>query len=319
MQPFKLTLSNDAIITGVHNLPSPSLTTPKHYPLIICLHGASYSAQYFDVNPKHTASIISNALNVPVVAIDRPGYKSSTSFYPIPNDSSYPQEYGKWLHHYILPGLWTEFGQPNGCNSIALHCHSLGATGAVIAAGMHAIESSDSKSYPLAGISMSGVGCQLGGPLFSPPQDPGKPPSPPPDFVTMPPHVKDKLMLGAISEGRADPSIYTLSESLNNPRPAEEPGSIEPFWLPRWREWAAKVKVPVMIGIAGDDGLWKGTKGHLDEFMSGFTGSARVDGSLVLGAPHNLEMSYWAQGWYARCFGFAMECATSFAQYARKS
>jgi len=31
----------------------------------------------------------------------------------------------------------------------------------------------------------------------------------------------------------------------------------------------------------------------------------------VPGAPHAIELSYWGQGWYARCFGFAMECAAN--------
>jgi hypothetical protein len=68
-----------------------------------------------------------------------------------------------------------------------------------------------------------------------------------------------------------------------------------------------------MIGLAERDQLWKGTDEHVKGFASAFSGSPRVDGSVVRGAPHNLEMSYWAQGWYARSFGFAMECAASFA------
>lgn len=60
--------------------------------------------------------------------------------------------------------------------------------------------------------------------------------------------------------------------------------------------------------------MWKGTEEHLRELASAFTKSERVDGTIVEGAPHNMEMSYWARGWYARCFGFALECAASFEQ-----
>jgi hypothetical protein len=38
-----------------------------------------------------------------------------------------------------------------------------------------------------------------------------------------------------------------------------------------------------------------------------------VEGGLIRNAPHCLELSYWSQGWYARCYGWAMECAASFA------
>lgn len=68
-----------------------------------------------------------------------------------------------------------------------------------------------------------------------------------------------------------------------------------------------------MIGIASHDRMWSGTKEHLDDFSDCFTKSVRVDGSVIRGAPHNMEMSYWSKGWYARCFGFAMESAVSLA------
>jgi len=41
-----------------------------------------------------------------------------------------------------------------------------------------------------------------------------------------------------------------------------------------------------------------------------------VEGSLLRGAPHCIELSFWAQGRYARCFGFAMECSASFSAAA---
>ena len=307
MQPFKATLSNSATLTGLHNLPTRTPTTPTHLPLIVGLHGGTYSAQYFDVDANHTASIASNGLGVPIVAINRPGYQDSTSFYPIPHGSSYPQEYGAWLHQYILPALWSEFGEPYGCNSLVLYCHSLGTTGAVIAASLHAEEPDNAKPYPLAGISISGFGTQRAGQPYRPSHGPDVSP---PTSITFPPEVKDSMML---QPGHADPEIYKYTAELNNAMPVEEVVSIESVWLPAWREWAGNVKVPVMVGIAGDDAMWKGTDEHLRDITSAFTGSGRVDGSIVRGAPHNMEMSYWAKGWYARCFGFAMECAVSFA------
>lgn len=341
MQPFKLTLSNDATITGLHNFPptTPSLNQPKYCSLLVCLHGAGYSAQYFDVdNKQHTASSLSNSLGVPVVAIDRPGYQGSTSFYPIPEGSSYVHESGRLLHRFILPTLWREYGRPHSCNSIVLHCHSLGMPGAIVAAGMHAQEQRESgteetdnissPSYPLAGISTSGCGSQIkqGGP---PPQPPPaaavpeeapnkKPPTTAPSRPTTlfrSPSAKDRIMLGPKSANLVSPEIYALNATLDNPRPADEIADIRAVWIPQWRALASQVTVPVMIGLAGEDGLWYGTREHLEELVDGFKrgSSERVDGSLVVGAPHCMEMSHWAPGWYARVFGFAVECAVSFA------
>ncbi|KAH7399718.1 hypothetical protein BKA64DRAFT_670270 [Cadophora sp. MPI-SDFR-AT-0126] len=302
MQPFKLTLSNQAVLTGLQNIPKRSATTPKYLPLVICLHGGTYSAQYFDVDVNHTAAFASNGLEIPVLAINRPGYEDSTSFYPIPEESSYPQEYGSWLHANILPALWAKFGEPNGCNCLVLHCHSLGATGAIIAASKHGKEPQSAKSYPLAGITISGYGTQR--------QEEAHLPVPPPSHIILPPAAKDSMLL---QQGRADPEVYKYTEALNKPMAFEELASMDTVWFPSWRELVAGVRSPVMIGIAGDDGIWEGTKDHLKEFSDAFTGSDRVDGSIVIGAPHNLEMSYWSRGWYARCFGFALECAVAFA------
>lgn len=301
MQSFKITLPNNKLLTGLHSFPSP---IAPNTPLIVALHGGTYTAKYFDVDTAHTASLASIGLGVPFVAIDRPGYAGSTSFFPIPSDSSYPQELGSWLHQYILPALWKEFGEPSGCSCIVLHSHSLGATGAIIAAGLHAEEAN--KAYPLAGISMSGFGSQPTGPPPKPPQDPDAPPA---TTITIPPVFKDAVML---QKGLANPEIYKYTEALNQSMPVEEAADIERAWFPKWKEWAASVEVPVMIGLAGSDLMWKGTEDHLREFSLAFTKSARVDGTVVLGAPHNMEMSHWARGWYARCFGFALECAACF-------
>jgi hypothetical protein len=303
MQSFKITLPNNAVLTGIHNL-LPS-TVPNRTPLIVALHGGTYTAKYFDVDTNHTASIASNGLGVPFVAINRPGYKESTSFYPIPDGSSYPEEFGTWLHQFILPAVWSEFGKPSGCNCIVLHCHSLGTTGAIIAASMHAKETN--KSYPLAGISTSGFGSRIGV-AFSSPHEPGASQSTP---VLFPPEVKDSLML---QEGHADPEIYKHTAGLNHEMPGEEISSVESVWFSKWTVWAEAVEVPIMIGLAGHDLMWKGTEEHLKDYISNFTKSERVDSSIVTGAPHNMELSYWAKGWYARCFGFASECAAGFAQ-----
>lgn len=55
------------------------------------------------------------------------------------------------------------------------------------------------------------------------------------------------------------------------------------------------------------------TEEEVEVCLNAFKKSSRVEGGLVRNAPHCLELSYWSQGWYARCFGWAMECATSFA------
>lgn len=310
MKPFTLPLPNKATLTGLHNLPRPTATTPAHQPLIVAIHGGGYDAQYFDVDETHTIAQLSTALGVPVVAITRPCYGGTTSFYPIPEDSSFFEQTGDWLHAYILPALWTAFGQPHGCSTLVLLCHSLGTPGAVIAAARHAAEeeeAADQTDYPLGGLILSGFGTRLGATVTTAGaagvtvRD---------GHIYREPASRDALLLNG--RGTADAAVYAATERLSRPMPVEERLGLETGWFPRWvGSWGSRVRVPVMLGVAGEDGLWEGTRAHLEEWMAAFSGSARVDGSVVVGAPHCVELSYWGPGWYARCFGFAMECAVS--------
>ena len=307
MEPFTLTLGNGTRLTGLCNIPDPSPKSAKRRPLIVGIHGGSYSASYFDVDAHHTAALTSNALSVPFIAINRPGIAGSTSLYPLPPDSSDPETQAAFLHNHILPALWTTFGPSNGCNSLILLCHSLGTPIAIIAASYLAASHPPGTQppYPLAGIIFSGFGIQLI-PDSGPNPDPNMAP---PEFLDFTAEVKNAIMM---APGTCDPSVYNYHERLNVKFPFREVADIHTVWLPRIRsEWAKDVKVPIMFGIAERDCYWKATRGHVDELRGLFETSPRVEGGVVKGAPHNLEMSYWAQGWYTRCFGFGLECASS--------
>ncbi|ROV90484.1 hypothetical protein VMCG_09816 [Cytospora schulzeri] len=314
MQPFRLVLPNGATLTGLHNLPetsSPVHTTirDRSRPLVITIHGGSYCSNYFDADLKHSASLCSNGLGIPVVSIDRPLYQGSSSFYPSEKGKSYHEALALWLHQYILPTLWSEFGK--GCGSMVLHCHSLATPSAVILAGWVADQQTkgDESGYPLAGLTISGFGSQNTAQIV----EQGKKPSPDPlpEYIDHPVNVKNARM---IPEGTADPGIYEQSHRLHNRMPYAEIGDLKAIWADgKWRDLCGRVKVPVMIGLAEIDALWMGTEGHLKEFAGGFAASAKVDASLVKRAPHCIELSYWAQGWYARSFGWALECAATYS------
>lgn len=106
MQHFKLTLSNNATVTGIHSIPPPSVTSPiRHRPLIITLHGGTYNCHYFDGTPESPASVAGTALRIPLISIVRPCHGVTSSFLPVPEGSDYNHETGSWLHRYIPPAL----------------------------------------------------------------------------------------------------------------------------------------------------------------------------------------------------------------------
>ncbi|KAJ0147870.1 hypothetical protein HZ326_9479 [Fusarium oxysporum f. sp. albedinis] len=303
MEPFKLSLQDGTVLSGISNIPS-SPSTLKHGPLVVGLHGGCYTSHYFDATPEYSARGISEALSVPFVAIDRPDYRDTTPVGSIPEGSSYPEQWGRRLHESILPALWKEYGLANACTCIVLHCHSLGANGAIVTSSLHA--TSSSPAYPLGGIVISGFGSLL--------QDTGghvSQPDPPPSYLNIPVEVKDKTLL---LPGTADETVYAQSERLDHAIPFEELAALRKSWLGEWKEkWGVNVTVPVMIALAERDHYWVATEEHLKDFKEGFPKSERVDLSVVKAAPHNLELSYWGPGWYARSFGFAVECAVSLA------
>jgi len=304
MKPFSLDLPNGATLTGLSNIPEHSPTKPKHRPLMVGLHGGSYSSAYFHVDDHHTAALASNALDVPWVAVDRPGYKGSTGA-TIPDDSSFPETMGELFHKFILPTLWKTFGEPNGCNSIVLHGHSLGSPISVIAAALSAQDAE--AAYPLSGVTFSGFGIHLI-PGAGPPVEGELP-----EFFEFDPAVKDGIM---IPEGTCDPSVYKHAERLNTRFLFREVADIHAAWLPRPEAWIPRVKVPILFALAERDSYWQPDDAHVKALIDSFSSSPRVEGGVMQGAPHNLEMSYWAPGWYSRVFGFGLECAAGFAAVA---
>lgn len=130
-----------------------------------------------------------------------------------------------------------------------------------------------------------------------------------PEYSSQPVEFKDNMMFGP-GTGTVDPAVLEQSERLSCLIPVSEANSVGAVWKATWRaEWAGKVRVPVMFAFAELDCWFEGSREHLRECVEAFSASPRVDGSFVLGAPHCMELSLWSRGWYARCFGFAMECA----------
>ena len=158
MESFKVSLSNNAVVTGLASLPSrKNPSSPFPIPLIVAIHGGTFNASYFFADDQHSALPLASALQVPFLAIDRPGYKDSTPFPAVPEDSSYLQEAGKYLHYEILPALWKRYASEVGASCFVLMAHSIGCPGAIVAAALNA----ESNLYPLAGLIMSGFGSEL--------------------------------------------------------------------------------------------------------------------------------------------------------------
>lgn len=305
-KPFSLTLSNGGKLTGITHIPPRSVTTPPFCPLMVGIHGGSCTAHHYDVDAKHTASIASAALSIPFVAFNRPNYKDSASFLPLPDGITYLQEEGRWEHELIFPALWEHFGKPNGCTGIVAICHSMAVPGIIITSALYAQE--EAPKYPLAGLILSGYGCR---PIdrekeLTPP--PGTPP-PGRDF-SFQPEIKKVLMLSDPGLNCYDPEVAQQMGVQDVRMMTDEVVDLRALWPTYWRTYSDQVKVPILFALGEHDWLWQGTNEHVQEFMGCFPKSQRVEGGLVAGAPHAFEWWWGSSAWYTRCFGWGSEVCT---------
>lgn len=308
MKSFVLSLSNGAQVSGIVS-PAPStVTTSPYRPLIVGLHGGTYTSSYFNAGTATSVVRVAEQLGIPFIAIDRPGYQSSTALPPISEGQNFLREEGKYLHKHILPEIWKEYGPETGANTIVILAHSLGAAGTIVAAALHA--TADQPEYPLGGLIMSGWGT-----VHARPQEQaaemiknltvnGR--------INWPLEHKDVPMFGVDPGERAlrvSPEILAMTAELDHSMSAGEITDATFTWLDYWLDYAKGVKVPIMYGMGEHDALWKTTKDNVEAFAQSFTSSPRVERGVVLEAPHCIELSYWGPGWTLRCLGFSIECA----------
>lgn len=307
MASFLLTLANEAHLSGICSLPAKNSTTSQHRPLVVGIHGGSYSSKYFDALPENSAVAISETLGIPFVAIDRPGYDDSSSLPEIPSGSTYLQEEGKYLHRYILPRIWKEYGQSSGATTIVVLAHSLGSGGAIVAAALHSQETE--PQYPYGGIIISGWGAvKLPATsnikeMLDKHESVGR--------ITYEIEAKDRRMLCYPQMSLVGAEMVRLSGALNKPVGVGELRDVHFQWLQYWETYSTQVRIPVMASVAERDSIWEGSQTATQTFGNGFPNSKRVETGVVEGAPHCIELSHWASGWLLRCFGFAIECAAS--------
>lgn len=305
MSFFTAILPDGKTLTGMNHFPQKApVCHVSALPLIIAVHGGSYTSEYFDADENHTIRHISQSLGIPVIAINRPGYHGTTKLPETRAQSSFIVEQGVYLHKTILPFLWTMHASKLGAASIFLYAHSIGGAISVVAASLHGSETILTE-YPLCGISISGVGSNVK-PLsieeFS--NDPKKMLG---ISIRFPNDLKDLLMLGPPK--LYDPAILRQTERLQHQITVEELYDINFLWRDYWRKYAAEVRVSVLYSIGEYDELWNKTDQDVKEFAEGFVKSPSVETRRLLYAPHCIEHSLQASGLILRTLGFAIECA----------
>jgi pimeloyl-ACP methyl ester carboxylesterase len=256
-------------------------------PLVIAVPGGTYTSIYFDV-PGYSMLDRAAAVGVPIFAIDRPGYRGSTSVEPGESIILANAE----VLDQLVAELWDEHGA--GASGVVLIGHSIG--GAVVTA-----MAARQPSWPLLGIAVSG--CLL--------QVPGESRAawdalPDAETVELPSPMKDFVMFGP--EWTYREGMPAASHIADSPVPKAELLDITGGWIERVRSVAGQVTVPVHARQGEFDRLWITDEQQVTGFGAAFTAAPTVDAKLVRSSGHCIDFHRAAAAFHLEQLAFALAC-----------
>jgi pimeloyl-ACP methyl ester carboxylesterase len=258
-------------------------------PLVVAIHGGSYTSAYFDV-VGHSLLQRAAAVGFRAIALDRPGYGEST---PLPTGEETIARNAQRLDAAVGQ-VWSEFG--HCAAGIVLIGHSIGGAIAIAMAALR-------PSWPLMGIAVSGVGLML------PPQVGGLYATTTDALISVPPEAKDSMLFGPKWTHSED--MPAASHVADSPVPRRELQDIFETWPHNVRELAAEVVVPVHYRQGEWDALWVVDARQIDEFSAAFSGSPQVDAALVRSTGHCIDFHRLGLSFHLEQLSFASRCTVS--------
>ncbi len=288
--PFTHTTADGRGFTGRTNL-GPDLDVRSGAPLVIALHGGTYTSQYFDI-PGHSLLDNAAALGVPVITLDRPNYGGSS---PLRSDDSIILANADVLGKAI-GSIWAE--RRGGAPGVVLVAHSIGGA---VATTIAAAPRSWSRPWPLLGLATSG--CLVRVPAESAGAWAALPDIP---MIDLPVPLKDQLMFGP--ESTYDHAMPAASHPSNTLVPKAELLDITGGWIARRAQVCGRVTVPVHHRQGEFDQLWVTSQDEIDEFRAGFTAAPSVDAALQPGSGHCIDFHLPGEEFQRSQLRFALAC-----------
>jgi pimeloyl-ACP methyl ester carboxylesterase len=261
-------------------------TIAPDMPLIVAVHGGTYTSAYFDVRG-HSLLDQAAALGIPILAIDRPGYGES----PMLEDGRMASQ-----AHFLTGALgeaWSRYG--TGTSGMMIIAHSIGAAISLMLAGAPG-------DLPLLGIAVSGVGLRT--PAGHQPMWEALPDLP---HVELPSAMKDEVMFGPA--GSYNASMPAASHVSDAPALRAELVDIVSTWHHDVHDILGRIRVPVHYRQAEVDHLWIVDQDEVDGFAAALTNAPRVDAAMVHGTGHCMDFHRIGRALQLQQLGFALQCA----------
>lgn len=288
MDHLTVTVYDTAISATYH----PSLLPVPTAPLVVAVHGGTYTSEYYRVAGSPWGSFVDVATRngCPVLTLDRPCYGASAA---VPD-----QENTFAGQALILAAAVTELLPRVGHSAAALVGHSIG--------GMVCLEMAAlSPEWPLCAVAVSGMGARLRSdgmaPRLAAVSGTG--------LVDMPVPARELAMFGT-------PDTYTAQARRAAAASYAPAPAVELQQAPRWAadrltEVAAAVSVPVYDAIADADALWDSSDEALAAFVGLFPPGGAVRAERVRHSGHSID-HHLAAGWLQlRQIAFILEAAAA--------
>jgi pimeloyl-ACP methyl ester carboxylesterase len=263
---------------------------PGKKPLVVALHGGSFTSRYFDLQGFSLLDM-ARAAGVSILALDRPCYGKSVGLSS--TDTTFA------LNGEILTRGIQEFWEAYGGDlpGIFIIGHSIGAAIALIVAGLP-------KRWPLLGIAISGLGLvcpdQIVDAWKSLPDLPS---------IALPPDIKRQVMFGPPSSYDVDARELCMTDDCVIPRP--ELMEIVFGWPNNFGSIASQVTVPVHYRHAQFDGLWEVSPKTISDLRAALWASPLVDAAIYPNTGHCIDFHHVGPALQLHQIAFAIECAQS--------
>ena len=261
-------------------------------PLIVALHGGTYTSAYFDL-PGFSLIERAVAAGFPIVALDRPCYGETT---PLDPGTETIRNSAERLDA-IIAGLFEQSPEP--AQRVVLLGHSIGAAIALAIAARR-------PSWPLIGVAVSGM-C-----LDSPPEA-GAAWADLPEtvMVELPPALKDAVMFGP--PHTFDPPMPGAGRAADAPVPRAELIDIVLGWPVIAPEILGNVRVPVHYRLGEHDRLWITNDTEVARFAAALSRAPAVDARLLSDTGHCIDFHHCGAGLQVDQIEFARRCAAETA------
>jgi pimeloyl-ACP methyl ester carboxylesterase len=283
MERRLIAADSGSVAVGYH---APAAAIPG-LPLLVALHGGTYTSEYFNVpgGPAGSFLDIAGRNGFAVLTVDRPGYGESTLL---------PEEENTFARQAeILDGVIAEALDVWPAGSVVLVGHSIGGMISLEIAARH-------PHWPLIGVATSGNGARI--PAGGAAEALGSLPLS--GVVDLPVPERDGVMFGPA--GSFTEAARSAAHGSYAPTPF-----VELVVAPRWaRERlsgvAAAVEVPVHNVLAACDALWDSSAEARADYESRFT--VPVTAAVLPGTGHSIDHHLMGPALDLMQLSFATQC-----------